>query len=95
MIDIDLIVADPADEAAWLPALIAPGYEHTVREPSWYQHRMLKLDQPQVNLHVFAPRCPGHLRHILFRDWLISHPDDLAVYAQSKMTAKDGVSITM
>ncbi|EMD6370573.1 GrpB family protein [Morganella morganii] len=95
VIDIDLIVADPADEAAWLPALIALGYEHTVREPSWYQHRMLKRDQPQVNLHVFAPRCPEHLRHILFRDWLITHPDDLAAYAQSKMTAKDGVSNTM
>ncbi|WP_432692900.1 GNAT family N-acetyltransferase [Morganella morganii] len=95
VIDIDLIVADPADETDWLPALIADGYEHTVREPSWYQHRMLKRDNPQINLHVFAPRCPEHLRHILFRDWLITHPDDRADYAQSKMTAKDGVSITM
>ncbi|MEY1422254.1 GrpB family protein [Morganella morganii] len=95
VIDIDLIVTDPANEDAWLPALIALGYEHTVRESSWYQHRMLKQEQPQVNLHVFAPRCPEHLRHILFRDWLISHPDDLAAYAQSKMTAKDGVSNTM
>ncbi|NHW59438.1 GrpB family protein, partial [Escherichia coli] len=64
IIDIDLIVADPADEPRYIPWLNQLGYELTVREPSWYQHRMLKLETPKVNLHIFAPNCPEHLRHI-------------------------------
>jgi hypothetical protein len=38
---IDLIVADPADEAAYVPALEAAGYALRTREPDWYQHRCL------------------------------------------------------
>lgn len=95
IIDIDLIVDDPADESRYIPQLTTLGYLHTVREPSWYQHRMLHLEEPQVNLHVFAPGCPEHLRHQLFRDWLITHPNDLADYAASKIQAKEGVNTTM
>ncbi|EMH4148860.1 GrpB family protein [Providencia stuartii] len=89
---------DP-NENPWVlgkpPTLNALGYVHTIREPSWYEHRMLYLDKPQVNLHVFAPGCPEHLRHQLFRDWLMTHPDDLATYAVSKMKAKEGVNTMM
>ncbi|EKT4087854.1 hypothetical protein PGKDCPLP_02305 [Stenotrophomonas maltophilia] len=90
VLDIDLLVADPADEAAWLPALQALGYVLTIRERSWYQHRMLRLDVPRVNLHVFAPGCAEHLRHCLFRDWLRSHEDDRRRYAQAKQAALQG-----
>ena len=38
-LDIDLIVADPADEAAYVPALEAVGYALRARDPDWYQHR--------------------------------------------------------
>ncbi|HEM8865899.1 TPA: GrpB family protein [Providencia stuartii] len=95
IIDIDLIVEDPTAENRYIPQLTALGYVHTIREPSWYEHRMLYLDKPQVNLHVFAPGCPEHLRHQLFRDWLMTHPDDLATYAVSKMKAKEGVNTMM
>ncbi|WP_321158153.1 GrpB family protein [Providencia stuartii] len=95
IIDIDLIVADPTDESRYIPQLTALGYVHTIREPSWYEHRMLYLDNPQVNLHVFAPHCPEHLRHRLFRDWLITHPDDVKAYAASKMQAKKGINTMM
>lgn len=87
VIDIDLIVVDPADEKSYVPALEKLGFELTVREPSWYQHRMLKLQNPNVNLHVFAPNCPEHLRHLLFRNWLIAHPEDRARYASAKFAA--------
>src|SRR5215475_8676269 len=33
IIDVDLVVADPADEAAYIPDLQAAGFVHTIREP--------------------------------------------------------------
>ncbi|MBD8453013.1 GrpB family protein [Serratia rubidaea] len=92
IIDIDLLVADPANEAGYIPPLTALGYVHTIREPSWYQHRMLRLDAPQINLHVFAIGSPEHLRHRLFRDWLIAHPEDRQRYVASKRRARQGVN---
>ncbi|WP_353144657.1 GrpB family protein [Paracoccus sp. (in: a-proteobacteria)] len=91
VIDIDLIVTDPESEDAYVPSLKALGYELTVRERSWYRHRMLRLDHPRVNLHVFGHDCPEHLRHLLFRDWLLACPDDRQHYADAKLSAKRGV----
>ncbi len=92
VIDIDLIVTDPEDEDSYVPALEALGYRLQIRERSWYQHRMLRYENPRVNLHVFGPACPEHIRHILFRDWLRDHPADRQRYAQAKLLAKDGVT---
>lgn len=92
VIDIDLIVSDPEREDDYVPALEALGYELTIRERSWYQHRMLRHENPRVNLHIFSPACPEHIRHILFRDWLREHPADRKRYADAKMLAKDGLS---
>jgi hypothetical protein len=58
IIDILLVVADPAGEPAWLPDLEAAGYRLVIREPDWYQHRCLKGPDTNVNLHVRA-RLPG------------------------------------
>ncbi len=91
VIDIDVAVADPADEAAYVPALEAIGYVLTVREPSWHQHRCLQHASPRVNLHIFGPDCPEHIRHTMFRDWLRGHADDRARYAQAKQAAAQGV----
>lgn len=65
VIDIDLIVADPEDEASYIPALQALGYVLTVRERSWYGHRMLKLQNPRANLHVFGPASPEAVQFCL------------------------------
>lgn len=92
VIDIDVLVADPQQEDDYVPALEALGYELSIRERSWYQHRMLRQEDPRVNLHVFGPDCPEHIRHILFRDWLGTHPEDLQRYADAKTQAKEGVS---
>jgi GrpB-like predicted nucleotidyltransferase (UPF0157 family) len=54
VIDLVLAVADPADEESYVDALTARGYTLRVREPDWHEHRMLRLDEPRVNLHVFA-----------------------------------------
>lgn len=88
IIDIDLAVADPADEEAYIPSLKALGYVHWLTEPEWHQHRLLKqLDEPRVHLHVFGPDCPEMVRHQMFRDWLIAHPEDRKRYAAAKRAA--------
>lgn len=87
-VDIDLIVENPANEMSYIPELETLGYELIIREPSWYQHRMLKLYYPQVNLHIFAPNCLEYWRHLLFKRWLQTDPEDLAKYAALKEIAK-------
>ncbi|HVU60100.1 MAG TPA: GrpB family protein [Mycobacteriales bacterium] len=90
VIDLDLVVADPSDEAAYVPALEAGGWQLRVREPSWHQHRLLRFAEPRANLHVFGPDCPEVVRHLMFRDWLRSHPADREQYEQAKRAAVPG-----
>jgi GrpB-like predicted nucleotidyltransferase (UPF0157 family) len=85
IIDIVLVVADPADEAAYVPALEAAGYTLRAREPHWYQHRALKYTEPDVNLHVFGPDCEEVTRMLLMRDWLRRHEADRKLYERTKL----------
>lgn len=87
VVDIDLVVADPADEAAYVPALEDAGFVLRVREPWWWEHRLLRHEDPRCNLHVFGPDSPEPLRNRLFRDWLTGNPDDLARYRDAKVAA--------
>ena len=87
VIDVDLTVVDSADEAVYVPALEASGFLLAIREPHWHEHRAFKGDDPRVNLHVFSPDCPEAIRHLMFRDWLRAHPDDVALYAEAKVVA--------
>jgi GrpB-like predicted nucleotidyltransferase (UPF0157 family) len=84
IIDILLVVADPADEPAWLPDLEAAGYRLVIREPDWYQHRCLKGPDTNVNLHAYPPGCPEIERYLVFRDRLRGHPEDRAHYQRVK-----------
>ena len=83
-IDIDLTVADSADEDAWLPDLESAGFVLRVREPDWEEHRMLRGQDPSTNVHVFSPGALEPARHLLFRDWLRTHPEDRDRYAEVK-----------
>jgi GrpB-like predicted nucleotidyltransferase (UPF0157 family) len=95
IIDIDLTVADPTDESAYVPRLEGLGYVHWLTEPDWHQHRLLKhLDEPRVHLHVLGPDCPEVIRHRMFRDWLIGHPEDLDRYAAAKRLAASQMAAT-
>jgi GrpB-like predicted nucleotidyltransferase (UPF0157 family) len=87
VIDVDLVVADPADEPSYIPDLEAVGFVHTIREPWWHEHRLLKLEDPTTHLHVFGPDSPEVVRHLMFQAWLRDHPDDLAAYAGAKRAA--------
>ena len=74
IIDVLLVVTDSADEAEYLPPLEAAGYSLRIREIDWYEHRMLKGPDTDVNLHVFSSGCVEIDRLLMFRDWLRTHP---------------------
>jgi GrpB-like predicted nucleotidyltransferase (UPF0157 family) len=74
IIDILLVVADPADEPAYLPDLEAAGYVLIIREPEWFQHRCLKGPDTNLNLHVHPPDSPEIERSLLFRERLRTAP---------------------
>jgi GrpB-like predicted nucleotidyltransferase (UPF0157 family) len=84
VIDVDVTVADSADEAAYLPDLEAAGFELRVREPEWEEHRLVRGSEPASNVHVFSAGAVEPRRHRAFREWLATHPDDLAAYADLK-----------
>ena len=84
IIDMVLAVADSADEAAYVPLLEACGYVLRIREPDWFEHRMLKPSVIDGNLHVFSAGCEEIARTPLFRDWLRSHPADRMLYENTK-----------
>src|SRR5690349_10645824 len=87
VIDVDLVVADPADEAAYIPDLRAAGFVHTIREPWWHEHRLVKGADPVSYVHIFGPDCPEVVRHLMFREWLIENPDERRRYADAKRAA--------
>lgn len=89
VIDIDLVVADIEDEASYVPALEAAGFQFLTREPAWHRHRFFCGYEPSVNLHVWGPGCPEVVRHVLLRDWLREHADDCQAYAQTKRDAAE------
>lgn len=84
MIDIDLTVADSADENAWLPDLEAAGFQLRVRESGREEHRVLRGQEPPTNVHVFSSGARGPRRHSVFRDWLRGHREDRDRYAEVK-----------
>jgi GrpB-like predicted nucleotidyltransferase (UPF0157 family) len=81
IVDIDLSVADVEDEDAYVPDLVAAGYVLRVREP---EHRMLRTPERDVHLHVCDHGSEWEQRHLLFRDWLRTHPDDRDRYEAVK-----------
>ena len=84
VIDVLLVVADPADEAAYVPSLEAAGYVFHLREPDWHQHRLFREREPRINLHVFGPDCEEVRRMLAFRDHLRRDEADRALYERTK-----------
>jgi GrpB-like predicted nucleotidyltransferase (UPF0157 family) len=84
IIDIDLAVADSADESSYVPQLEAAGYILRIREPDWYEHRLFKGPDTNINLHVFTIRAEEVKRNLILRDWLRTNPSDRELYARTK-----------
>ena len=84
IIDILLLVSDSSDEPAYVPDLEATGYILHIREPDWFQHRLFKGPDTNINLHVFSEGSPEAERMLRFRNWLRNHEDDRQLYANTK-----------
>jgi GrpB-like predicted nucleotidyltransferase (UPF0157 family) len=84
IIDILLVVADSADEQAYVAPLEAAGYVLRIREPDWHEHRVLKGPDTNVNLHVFSNGSGEIERMLAFRDRLRSNVADRLAYERSK-----------
>ena len=89
LIDVALEVPDSADEATYVPPLEATGYSLRIREPDWFEHRLLKGPDTDVNVHVFSAACEEVNRMLLFRDWLRGNAADRELYAVKKRELAD------
>lgn len=90
ILDIDIVLQNETDFEEVKALLEANGYCHigdlgiTGREAFKYQ------DKPQLmrhNLYVLTADADELRRHLTFRDWLRSHPQDREAYAQVKIAA--------
>src|SRR5215470_8433364 len=84
IIDILVVVADSADEASYLPRLEAVGYELRVREPDFYEHRMLRTPARDTHIHVFSPGSPEIIRVLTLRDRLRTNDEERKRYEDTK-----------
>lgn len=84
IIDILLVVADSGEEPSYLPALEAAGYELRVREPHWFEHRLLKGPDTDVNVHVFSDGSAESDQMLIFRDRLRASEADRELYERTK-----------
>ena len=91
VIDIVLEVPDSANEPAYVPDMEEAGYVLQIREPEWFEHRVFKGPDTNVNLHVFTEGCAEVDRMLLFRDWLRKDAADRELYAGAKreLAARD------
>ena len=84
IIDITLGVPDSTDEATYVSALVEAGYQFVLREPEWFEHRLLRRDEPRVNLHIFTVGSEEIARMLRFRDRLRADAGDRALYESTK-----------
>jgi GrpB-like predicted nucleotidyltransferase (UPF0157 family) len=91
IIDIALEVSDAGEEAAYVLDMEAAGYVLRIREPEWFQHRLFKGPDTDVNLHTFSAQCSEVDRMVLFRDRLRVDSGDRELYARVKreLAARD------
>jgi len=84
VIDVVLAVADSTREDAYVPALERHGFTLRIREPEWFEHRMLKSTDIAANLHVFSAGCAEIERMLRFRDRLRADEADRRLYEDTK-----------
>lgn len=84
IIDMVIAVSDSTDEPSYIPPLEEKGFVLRIREPKWFEHRMLKTPRFDGNLHVFSVGCEEIDRMIAFRNWLRLHEEDRRLYEDTK-----------
>jgi len=84
IVDIVLEVSDSSREDDYVPALEAAGYVLRIREPEWFEHRLFKGPDTNVNMHVFSAGCEEVDVMLRFRDHLRANDDDRRRYEEAK-----------
>jgi len=84
IIDILLVLDNTANESTYVPSLEAAGYVLRIREPEWFEHRVFKGPDTNVNLHCFSKGCSEIDRMITFRDLLRTNEADRLLYERTK-----------
>lgn len=84
IIDILMVVNDSSSEDDYIPELLSAGYWLKIREPEWFEHRMLKGPDTDINLHVFSQGASEIDKMLLFRNWLRENDADRELYADTK-----------
>jgi GrpB-like predicted nucleotidyltransferase (UPF0157 family) len=83
-IDIPLVVADSADELAYVPPLETAGDVLRICEPDWYEPSLFKGPDTHVTLPVFSSGCPEVDRVLLFCDHVRRAESDRRLYERTK-----------
>lgn len=84
VIDMILAVADSADEPSYVPPLEEQGFVLRIRDPDWFEHRLLRAPEIKGNLHVFSYGSDEIDRMLSFRDWLRADDADRILYENTK-----------
>lgn len=90
ILDIDLVLQDTAEFERVKASLEANGYYHvgdlgiTGREAFKYNNKPQLMSH---HLYVLSKDSDELRRHLTFRDWLRSHPEDREAYARVKLNA--------
>lgn len=84
IIDILMVVKNSADESIYVPDLEEAGYSLRIREPDWFEHRLFKGPDTDINLHVFSKGASEIDRMLRFRDWLRTNKSDREKYGSVK-----------
>ena len=86
LLDVGVAVASEADAAACVPILEALGYTYRGDRGASEGHFFDKGAEDSLThyLHMLIASSPAWVNYLLFRDYLIAHPDVRDAYAQLK-----------
>ncbi len=91
IIDIIAGVDGPEDAERCKKLLLNIGYDDVSPgdNPDWYFCLGKGPHSPGFHLHLVRERSTHHLKHILFRDWLRTHPADADAYRDLKISLSE------
>jgi GrpB-like predicted nucleotidyltransferase (UPF0157 family) len=84
VIDVLMVVSDSTAEECYVPQLEKVGFFLRIREPDWFEHRLLKPSESEANIHVFSSGCVEVRRMLAFRDRLRTDESDRLLYQATK-----------
>jgi GrpB-like predicted nucleotidyltransferase (UPF0157 family) len=84
VIDVLMVVSDSTAEECYVPQLEKFGFSLRIREPDWFEHRLLKPSGAEANIHVFSNGCVEVRRMLAFRDRLRTDESDRLLYQATK-----------